>query len=131
MHNLLKRVNAKASSLDEDPEWTEFSYKAGTIPKREPFELNVMTDNPTPSQLGTLLDYARQSGFPAHEVVKGATTKEHAVKLFRQDPGLFTRPTVSFWGRMCWMARTHADCEDRSWIGIMDGLSWEISRRRS
>jgi hypothetical protein len=97
MHNLLKRVSARASGFEEDPQWSEFSYKAGPIPRREPFDLNVQPSDPTPSQLGTIIDYARATGFSTSDVVQGATDKKHAVKLFTQDPGLFRRPTVVDW----------------------------------
>jgi len=97
MFNLLKLVNAKASGYEAKSEWLQFSYKAGPIPKREPFELNVSPSDPTPSQLETILDYARAAGFGASDVVRGAATKDMALRLFRQDPGLLQRPTVVDW----------------------------------
>jgi hypothetical protein len=97
MHNLLKRVGARAGGYAEDPEWSEFSYKAGPIPRREPFDLHVATTDPTPSQLGTILDYARAAEFAPRDVVDGAADKDAALRMFRRDPGLLRRPLVVDW----------------------------------
>jgi hypothetical protein len=102
VHNLLKRISAKASDFETPTEYapSTISASASEIPRpREPFELNVSVDDPTPSQVETMLDYAAAAGprsAPYH-IIQGAKTREEALKLFKQDPGKFVRPTVVDW----------------------------------
>ena len=78
---LLKQTSAAAS---EDSGKTQ----------RDEFDLNVTEEPPTTGQLETILDYAGNLAIPT--IIKGATSKEDALKMFKLNSEYFQRPVVCF-----------------------------------
>jgi len=59
---------------------------------RDEFDLNVTEDPPTTGQLETILDYAGNLAIPT--IIKGAESKEEALKRFKLNSESFQRPVV-------------------------------------
>ncbi|KAK3330563.1 thioredoxin-like protein [Apodospora peruviana] len=90
---LLKQVSASAAETATEDQASDHS--AQTQAQRAEFDLNVTEDAPTTGQLETILDYAGNLGISS--IIKGATSKEEALRKFKQSPDNFNRPVVVDW----------------------------------
>ncbi len=84
---LLKQASANAS------ETATLDQASDVMPSpREPFELNITEEPPTPDQLQTILEYVGTPGIPA--IVRGAHSPNEALRKFRESKDNFQRPVV-------------------------------------
>lgn len=88
---LLKQTSAAAAETATADQASDHSAQ-NTI-QREDFDINITEDAPTTSQLETILDYAGTAGIPS--IVKGAQSKQEALKKFKESTENFQRPVVS------------------------------------
>lgn len=87
---LLKQTAAVASQTATADQASDHS--AHNKIQREEFDLNITEDPPTTSQLDTILDYAGPAGIP--QIVKGAGSKQEALRKFKESTENFQRPVV-------------------------------------
>jgi hypothetical protein len=59
---------------------------------RDPFDLNVVEDVPTPDQVQTMLEYVKED--EVGQIVDGAGTVTEALRRFKMDKESFKRPVV-------------------------------------
>ncbi|KAK4192491.1 thioredoxin-like protein [Podospora australis] len=60
------------------------------------FDLQISEEvAPTPTQVGTILDYLGNNRISS--LFEGASNKEDALKVFSQSPDSFKRPTIVDW----------------------------------
>ncbi|PFH60632.1 hypothetical protein XA68_10592 [Ophiocordyceps unilateralis] len=64
---------------------------------REPFELDVTEELPTPGQVETILEYAGERGIP--RVIKDARDQKDALQRFKQSKDSFLRPVTVNWDK--------------------------------
>ncbi|KAK5991058.1 hypothetical protein PT974_09334 [Cladobotryum mycophilum] len=86
--NLLKQVSTGAQA--------DATTDKGAI-QREPFELNITEDHPTPEQVQTILQYVGQSGVSS--VIKGARDEKDALKKFKESKENLLRPVTVDWNK--------------------------------
>lgn len=84
--NLLKQVSAGTQGD---------AVKDGPV-QREPFELNVTEDNPTPEQVETMLQYVGNNGISS--IIKGARDEKDAMRRYKESKENLLRPIVRFHG---------------------------------
>lgn len=87
---LLKQTSATASEAATADQASDHATQ--TKFQRDEFDLNITEDAPTPSQLETILDYAGTLGIPS--IIKGAESKQEALKRFKESADNFQRPVV-------------------------------------
>lgn len=87
---LLRQASANASEHATEDQASDHSSQ--TPPHRPEFELNITEDLPTVDQVQTILEYVGQTGFSS--IVKGASSQEEAMRLFKQSTENFQRPVV-------------------------------------
>lgn len=90
--NLLKQASANASETATEDQASDHSEQT-KHKKREPFELDITENAPTPDQLSSILEYVGAS--QASQLVKGATSQLDAMKKLKENPESFIRPVVS------------------------------------
>lgn len=88
--NLLKQISASVSESATEDQTSDHSAQSSV--RREPFDLHISEEPPTPDQLVTMLDYVGKAGIPS--VVKGANTTSEALKLYKQNVDNLKRPVV-------------------------------------
>jgi hypothetical protein len=93
VHNILKQASATASEYATEDQASDHSHQ--TNPNRQPFELNITEDLPTPDQLKSILEYvgAQKAG----TIINGAKNTADAMKKLKENSENFQRPIVSQW----------------------------------
>lgn len=89
--SLLKQASASAqagATLDQASD-----HSTQTEPAREPFELNITEEPPTPEQVQTILEYVGKSG--VSQIIKGAKDEKDALRKFKESKENLLRPVVS------------------------------------
>ncbi|KOS20866.1 putative redox protein [Escovopsis weberi] len=86
--NLLKQVStgAQADAISDK----------GAI-QREPFELNVTEDAPTPEQVETILQYVGKNGVSS--IIKGARDEKDAMRKFKESKENLLKPITVDWNQ--------------------------------
>lgn len=64
-----------------------------TLPKRDPFELNITEEPPTAEQVQTILEYVGKDNIS--QIIKGAHDQKDALRKFKESKENFVRPVVS------------------------------------
>lgn len=85
----LKQVSASVSQTATEDQASDHSAQSNL--RRDPFDLNITEEDPTPGQVETILDYAKPN---VSSVIKGANSPSEAIKLFKQNPSTLNRPLV-------------------------------------
>ncbi|KAJ5632722.1 hypothetical protein N7490_009061 [Penicillium lividum] len=103
--NILKQASTAASETATEDQASDYSSHAKQ--QREEFELEVTTNDPTPDQLRSILDYinpvsgvggqGHKATYSVSDLVKGAKNAEDALKKFRDDKSSFVRPVTVDW----------------------------------
>lgn len=90
VYALLKQASAAASEYATEDQASD--HTAQTQPKREPFELDVSEQPPTPDQLQSILEYIKP--LKVDTVVKGAVDEADANRKIRGSASAFNWPVV-------------------------------------
>ncbi|KAJ5887518.1 hypothetical protein N7495_007559 [Penicillium taxi] len=103
--NILKTASINASETATEDQASDHSAHARQ--QRGDFELEVTTDAPTADQLRSILDYispvsgvggqGEKTVYGVAELVKGAKDAKDALRLFKEDNGVFVRPVTVDW----------------------------------
>ena len=90
VYNLLKQASAMATEHATEDQASDHSHQ--TKANRQPFELNVTEDPPTPDQLKSILEYigAQKAG----TIIKGAKDEADAMRKLKENADNFQRPIV-------------------------------------
>jgi hypothetical protein len=118
VHSLLKQASAAATELATEDQASDHSHQ--TLANRQPFELNVTEDPPTPDQLKSILEYvgAQKAG----TIVKGARDEADAMRKLKENVENFQRPVVRLQhSLMCTSRGLISNKPCRQLIGIMEG----------
>lgn len=91
VQTLLKQGSATASEHATEDQASDHSSQS--TPRREPFELNITEDPPTPDQLKSILEYVGAQR--ASTIVKGAKDEADAMRKLKENAENFQRPVVS------------------------------------
>jgi arsenate reductase-like glutaredoxin family protein len=92
--NLLKQASAHAAETATEDQASDHSYQTQHT-TREPFELEITENAPTPDQLRSILEYVGPG--TASQLVKGASSQSDALKKLKDNPDNFVRPVVVDW----------------------------------
>ncbi|KAJ4416042.1 hypothetical protein N0V82_006965 [Gnomoniopsis sp. IMI 355080] len=90
---LLKQASANASEHATEDQASDHSSQ--TPAHRPEFELNITEDPPTTDQVQTILEYVGKGGISS--IIKGASSQDEALKLFKQSVDNFQRPVTVDW----------------------------------
>lgn len=90
VYNLLKQASATATELATKDQASGHSTQ--TNANRQPFELNITEDPPTPDQLKSILEYVGTQ--KANAIIRGAKSEADAMKKLKENPENFQRPVV-------------------------------------
>ncbi|KAF2479650.1 thioredoxin-like protein [Neohortaea acidophila] len=93
IYTLLKQVSAQSSAHATEDQASD--HKTQSKLERTDFELDVQEGAPTPDQLGNILEYLGPS--KAGTLIKDATGGSDALRRFKQNEKVFTRPVVVDW----------------------------------
>jgi hypothetical protein len=87
---LLKQASAAATEHTTEDQASDHSQQ--TKATRQPFELNITEDPPTPDQLKSILEYvgAQKAG----TIIKGAKDEAEAMRKLKENADNFQRPIV-------------------------------------
>jgi Protein of unknown function (DUF1687) len=90
VHSLLKQASATATELATEDQASDHSHQ--TNANRQPFELNITEDTPTPDQLKSILEYvgAQRAG----TIINGARDEADAMRKLKENAENFQRPVV-------------------------------------
>ncbi|UNI24035.1 hypothetical protein JDV02_009814 [Purpureocillium takamizusanense] len=66
-----------------------------TLPKRDPFDLNITEEPPTPEQVQTILEYVGKDNIS--QIIKGARDEKDALRKFKESKENFVRPVTVDW----------------------------------
>ncbi|KAK5663235.1 hypothetical protein OQA88_6653 [Cercophora sp. LCS_1] len=103
--NFLKQVSASVSQSAAEDQG-----------QRDPFELSISEDDPTPGQVETILEYA---GKPAiSSIIKGANSPSEAIKLFKQNASNLNRPLIVDWNN----GKVYAGTEESAILKLLNAL---------
>jgi len=94
--NLLKQASAHAAETATEDQASDHSHQTQHT-NREPFEVEVTENAPTPDQLNSILEYVGPA--KASQLVKGATSQLDALKKLKENPENFVRPVVVDWNQ--------------------------------
>ena len=94
--NLLKQASAHAAETATEDQASDHSHQT-QVTNREPFELEITENAPTPDQLSSILEYVGPG--KASQLVKGASSKLDALKKLKENPENFVRPVVVDWNQ--------------------------------
>ncbi|UNI24034.1 hypothetical protein JDV02_009814 [Purpureocillium takamizusanense] len=86
--NLLKEISVNlqtGATMDQASNYT--------LPKRDPFDLNITEEPPTPEQVQTILEYVGKDNIS--QIIKGARDEKDALRKFKESKENFVRPVVS------------------------------------
>lgn len=92
--NLLKQASAQASETATEDQASDHTAQNAAV-TRDPFELEVTENAPTPDQLKSIFEYLGSGR--AGDLVKGAASESDALRKVNQDGALFVRPVVVDW----------------------------------
>jgi arsenate reductase-like glutaredoxin family protein len=93
---LLKQASAHAAETATEDQASDHSHQT-QVTNREPFELEITEDAPTPDQLSSILEYVGVG--KASQLVKGASSQSDALKKLKENPENFLRPVVVDWNQ--------------------------------
>jgi len=100
VHNILKQASAMATEHATEDQASDHSHQIKA--NRQPFELNITEDLPTPDQLKSILEYvgAQKAG----TIIKGAKDEADAMRKLKENAENFQRPLVRhrFFRRNLW-----------------------------
>jgi hypothetical protein len=90
VYNILKQASATATEHATEDQASDHSHQ--TKATRQPFDLNITEDPPTPDQLKSILEYvgAQKAG----TIIKGAKDKADAMRKLKVNADNFQRPVV-------------------------------------
>jgi len=94
--NLLKQASAHAAETATEDQASDHSHQT-KYTNREPFELEITENAPTPDQLNSILEYVGAG--KASQLVKGASSQSDALKKLKETPENFLRPVVVDWNQ--------------------------------
>ncbi|OAP56743.1 hypothetical protein AYL99_08855 [Fonsecaea erecta] len=94
VQTLLKQASAQAAETATEDQASDHSHQNATV-TRDPFELEITEQPPTPDQLKSIFEYVGSGR--AADLVKGAASESDALRKVKQDGSLFTRPVVVDW----------------------------------
>jgi len=94
--NLLKQASAHAAETATEDQASNHSHQT-QLTNREPFELEITENAPTPDQLSSILEYVGVG--KASQLVKGASSQSDALKKLKESPENFLRPVVVDWNQ--------------------------------
>ena len=92
--NLLKQASAHAAETATEDQASDHTHQTQHT-NREPFELEITENAPTPDQLKSILEYVGPG--KASQLVKGASNQLDALKKLKENPDNFVRPVVVDW----------------------------------
>ena len=92
--NILRQASAHASETATEDQASDHSHQNEQV-QREPFELEITEELPTPDQFKNILEYVGAGKLS--QMVKGATSESDAVSKIRQSADAFQRPVVVDW----------------------------------
>jgi hypothetical protein len=90
VHNILKQASATATEYATEDQASDHSSQ--TKADRQPFELNITEDPPTPDQLKSILQYVGAQ--KASTIIKGARDEADAMRKLKENAESFQRPIV-------------------------------------
>jgi arsenate reductase-like glutaredoxin family protein len=93
---LLKQASAHAAETATEDQASDHSHQT-QVTNREPFELEITENAPTPDQLSSILEYVGVG--KASQLVKGASSQSDALKKLKENPENFLRPVVVDWNQ--------------------------------
>src|SRR5271170_2766774 len=90
VYNILKQASAMATEHSTEDQASGHSHQ--TKASREPFDLNITEDPPTPDQLKSILEYvgAQKAG----TIIRGAKGEADAMRKLKENVDNFQRPIV-------------------------------------
>jgi hypothetical protein len=90
VYNILKQASATATEHATEDQASDHTHQ--TKATRQPFDLNITEDPPTPDQLKSILEYvgAQKAG----TIIKGAKDKADAMRKLKENADNFQRPIV-------------------------------------
>lgn len=94
--NLLKQASAHAAETATEDQASDHSHQT-QFTNREPFELEITENAPTPDQLSSILEYVGVG--KASQLVKGASSQSDALKKLKENSENFLRPVVVDWNQ--------------------------------
>jgi arsenate reductase-like glutaredoxin family protein len=94
--NLLKQASAHAAETATEDQASDHSHQTQHT-NREPFELEITENAPTPDQLSSILEYVGTG--KTSQLVKGASSRLDALKKLKENPEDFLRPVVVDWNQ--------------------------------
>jgi len=89
---LLKQASAHASETATEDQASDHSHQNKFV-QREPFELDITEEAPTPDQLRSILEYVGPGKLS--QLVKGAGSESDAMRKIKENADSFQRPVVS------------------------------------
>ena len=93
---LLKQASAHAAETATEDQASDHSYQTQHT-NREPFELEITENAPTPDQLSSILEYVGAG--KASQLVKGASSQSDALRKLKENSENFLRPVVVDWNQ--------------------------------
>lgn len=93
---LLKQASAHAAETATEDQASDHSHQT-QVTNREPFELEITENAPTPDQLSSILEYVGVG--KASQLVKGASSQSDALKKLKENSENFLRPVVVDWNQ--------------------------------
>jgi len=93
VYNILKQASATATEHATEDQASDHTHQ--TKATRQPFDLNITEDPPTPDQLKSILEYvgAQKAG----TIIKGAKDKADAMRKLKENADNFQRPITVDW----------------------------------
>jgi Protein of unknown function (DUF1687) len=89
---LIKQASAHASEAATEDQASNHSHQ-NKFTQREPFELDITEEAPTPDQLRSILEYVGPGKLS--QLVKGANSESDAMRKIKENADSFQRPVVS------------------------------------
>ena len=93
----MKTASAHASASATEDQASDHTPQNQAV-AREPFDLEVTEEAPTPDQLNSIFDYLG-SGGKAAQLVKGAASQSDALRKLKESGENFQRPVVVDWNQ--------------------------------
>ena len=93
---LLKQASAHAAETATEDQASDHSHQT-QLTNREPFELEITENAPTPDQLRSILEYVGVG--KASQLIKGASSQSDALKKLKENSENFLRPVVVDWNQ--------------------------------
>ena len=90
VYNILKQASAMATEHATEDQASDHSHQ--TKATRQPFDLNITEDPPTPDQLKSILEYVGPQ--KAGTIIMGAKNEADAMRKLKENADNFQRPIV-------------------------------------